>query len=145
MTDNRVRHRDYRISIDRAGLALAAGGVACGAIAAALLVLGGRRGLDSLASAFVLGAIFSTLALAAIGGPVWLLLHVAGRRGPVAAALAGALIGFLLFLFSQIDLLGRGAAPLDAWLREIGSSFVLAALAAAIALGMWRIAYRRIG
>jgi hypothetical protein len=145
VTDDGARHRDYRISIDRAGLALATGGATCGAIAAVLLALGGRHDLGTLASGLILGTIFSSLALAAVGGPVWLLLHAGGYRGPVTAALSGALIGFLLFLFGQIDLLGRGAAPPDAWLREIGSSLILAALAAAIALGMWRIAYRRVG
>ena len=143
---NGERHRRYRTGIDRAGLALAAGAAAYGAIAAVLLALGGRDGLGALVSAFVLGTIFSSLALAAVGGPVWLFFHAANWRGPVAAAAAGALIGFLLSMIGQVDLLpGAGTPPLYPLLCEIGSSLVVAAVTAAIALGMWRIAYRAVG
>lgn len=143
---NGEQHRHYEISIDRAGLALAVGGAAYGAIAAVLLALGGRNGLEALASAFVLGTIFSSLALTAVGGPVWLFLHAANRRGPVAAAAAGALIGFLLSMIGQVNSLpGAGTLSLYPLLCAIGSSLVVAAVTAAIALGMWRIAYRAVG
>ena len=139
-----ARHRHYQLSIDRIGLALAAGGAACGVIAAILLALGGRHGVAALANAFLLGTLFSTLALGAVGGPVWTVLHAAGWRGPIHAAAAGALLGFLLFLFGQVDLLPPADGPLVVgWLREIGSSLVLAAIAATIAVLMWRIAYQR--
>lgn len=144
MTEDEAPQRIYRIRIDRIAAALVAGGGACGAIATILSACGGTHGLGALALAFVLGTVFSILALVAIGGPVWLVLHILGGRGPAHAALAGALIGFLLFLFGQADLLpAAGDAPLYGWFRAIGSSLVLAAIAASVALMMWRIAYRR--
>ena len=144
MTEDEARRRTYRIRIDRIAAALAAGGGACGIIATILAACGGTHGIGALALAFVLGTVFSILALVAIGGPAWLVLHALGWRGPAHAALPGALIGFLLFLFGQADLLpAADDAPLYGWLRAVGSSLVLAAIAASVALTMWRIAYRR--
>lgn len=144
MIEQDAPHRNYHIRMERIGPALAAGGAICGIVAAALLALGGGHDVGSLARAFVLGALFSTLALAAVGGPVWIVCHAIGWRGPVHAALAGALLGFLLFLFGQVEPVAASTAgSLYAWLRELGSSLILAAIAAAVTLLMWRIAYQR--
>ena len=127
---------EYRTSIDRVGLALGSGAMLAGLVAAVLVALGGDRSARALLLALALGALFAALAIAAIAGPVWLTLHLAGRRGPAAASGAGAAIGFLLMLGAQ---LGGGAEP---WAQMIGAALLAAALAGVIALAMWRIAYR---
>lgn len=145
-----ARGREYRTSIDRAGLALAVGAGAYGIAAVLLAALEGHGSIRAIAVALLLGAAFSSLPIAAIGGPVWLAMHLAGWRGPAHAAAAGAGIGFALFLLAQAGGLaspvglGPDLAPaLFGWLRAIGAGMILGALSAAIALLMWRVAYRR--
>jgi hypothetical protein len=137
------RRHDWRISIDRVGLALVAGGAACGLVVAALVAGGANGSAAHVATALVLGTAFGVLAIGAIGGPVWLALHIAGRRGPVAAAATGAALGLILSLSAQSPS-GTIVPPgMAGWLKIIGSSLIFAALGAAIASAMWRIAYRR--
>jgi hypothetical protein len=144
MIDGDVCKRPYRLSVDRLGLAIALGGLSCGMLAALLVALGGQDGVRALIGALLIGTVFSALAIAAVGGPIWLAMHAVGWRGPGHAAAAGAVIGFVLFLFGQSDVLVRALdARLTGWLRSLGSSLVLAAIAAAVALAMWRVAYRR--
>ncbi|MGN6622473.1 MAG: hypothetical protein ACTHKR_15610 [Sphingomonas sp.] len=131
------RGGEYHTSINRVGLALGSGAMLAGLAAAVLVALGGDRSARAMLLALGLGAMFSALAIAAIAGPVWLTLHLAGRRGPAAATGAGAAIGFLLMLGAQLG--GGSAAP---WGQMIGAAFLAAALAGVIALAMWRIAYR---
>ena len=90
--------------------------------------------------ALLIGGIFAALAITVIAGPVWLLLHLSGRRGPAAAALSGAGIGFLLMLAAG---LGKGGD--EPWAQALGAALLAAALAGGIALVMWRVAYRRPG
>src|SRR3569623_1003730 len=96
----------YETSIDRVGLAIGAGGLMGGAITAVLMVFSGPVGVGALAAGLLIGSLMT--ALAAIP---WAVLHAAGRRGPFAAAILGAVIGFVLFLGGQTYGYGIFAAP----------------------------------
>ncbi len=141
----------YETSIDRMGLAIGAGGLIGGLIAAALMILAGPASVLALAAALVVGSILTALAITALAVVPWALLHLAGRRGPVSAAALGAVIGFLLFLGGQTYGYGLFAMPaMDAstlayrWISAALTSVVMAAIAAGMAVAMWRIAYRRV-
>jgi hypothetical protein len=129
---------DYRTSIDRVGLALACGAALAGLAASLLVALGGAGTGRAALMALMIGGIFAGLAIAAIAGPVWLVLHLSGRRGPAAAAACGAGVGFLLMIAADF---GRGSD--ESWAHTLGGAMLAAALAGGIALAMWRIAYRR--
>ncbi|MES1974126.1 MAG: hypothetical protein V4472_16825 [Pseudomonadota bacterium] len=147
----RVASRGYDTSIDRAGLALAAGGLLGGAFAAVLVVLGGPPSPLGIVIGFIVGTVITAMAAIAVAGPLWLVAHAIGRRGPVTAALIGAIAGFALFLGGQTYGFGLFTMPAtDArtlmfrWISAIATSLILAALSAVIGLVMWRVAYRRI-
>lgn len=129
---------DYRTSIDRIGLALACGAGLAGLAASILVILGGEESTRAALFALLIGGIFAALTITVIAGPVWLLLHLSGQRGPAAATLSGAAIGFLLMLAA-----GLGGGDDEPWPRALGGALLAAALAGAIALVMWRVAYRR--
>lgn len=141
--------RRYEMSIDRAGLALGAGSALAGCIVLGLLLLGGKRDPMTLASGWAIGSVFAGIAITAVGGPLWLVMHVAGLRRPGHAALVGAVTAMAIFVGAQTYGFGLFEMPpmdnsawLYRWLSAIASSAVLAAIAAVIALVMWRIAYR---
>ena len=132
------------MSIDRAGHALAAGGAAVAVVATGALFIGGLRGASALATTAFVAAFIGTIAIVAVGGPIWLALHALGHRGPRAAATAGAAAALLLAVFGMA-LLPSGDGPLIArLLAGLGWILGLAGAGAAIALLMWRIAYRRV-
>lgn len=142
----------YEASLDRAGLALTAGGAVGGLFAAGLVTVG--SGLDPfpMLIGFLVGAVITVMAVVAIGGPVWLLCHALDRRGPWSAVSVGALAGFALFLGGQTYGFGIFGMPpgdpptvLYRWTSAIATSLVLALLSALIGWTMWRVAYRRIG
>lgn len=142
--------RRYDTTLDRAGLALGTGSALAGVIVLILLLLGGQREPLNLLGGWLLGGIFSGLAITAVGGPVWLVMHVAGWRRAWHAALVGALIAMVIFVGAQTYGFGMfdmpemdGRTLLFRWLSAAASSVLLAALAAGIAAIMWRIAYRR--
>jgi hypothetical protein len=142
--------RRYDSSIDRAGLALGAGSLLAGTLALGLLLLGGKSDPLLLASGWAIASLFAGLAITAVGGPVWLVMHVAGLRGPHHAALVGAITAMAVFIGAQTYGFGLFEMPpmdnsawIYRWLSAIATSAVLALLAALIALAMWRIAYRR--
>lgn len=142
--------RRYDTTLDRAGLALGTGSALAGVIVLILLLLGGQREPLNLLGGWLLGVIFSGLAITAVGGPVWLVMHVAGWRRAWHAALVGALIAMVIFVGAQTYGFGMfdmpemdGRTLLFRWLSAAASSVLLAALAAGIAAIMWRIAYRR--
>ena len=146
----RVALRGYETSLDRAGLALAAGGLLGGAFAAVLVAIGGPPSALGLVVGFLVGAVIVAMAAVAIGGPLWLVCHVFGRRGPISAAVVGAVAGFALFLGGQTYGFGLFDMPVtDArtllfrWISAVATSLILAALSAGIGLAMWRVAYRR--
>jgi hypothetical protein len=142
--------RRYDTTLDRAGLALGAGSALAGVIVLLLLLLGGQREPLNLLGGWLLGGLFSGLAITAVGGPVWLVMHVAGWRRAWHAALVGALIAMVIFVGAQTYGFGMfdmpemdGRTLLFRWLSAAASSLLLAGLAAGIAAVMWRIAYRR--
>lgn len=142
--------RRYDTTLDRAGLALGTGSALAGVIVLILLLLGGQREPLNLLGGWLLGGIFSGLAITAVGGPVWLVMHVAGWRRAWHAALVGALIAMVIFVGAQTYGFGMfdmpemdGRTLLFRWLSAAASSVLLATLAAGIAAIMWRIAYRR--
>jgi len=147
----RVALRGYDTSLDRAGLALAAGGALGGLCASVLVALGGAPSPLGIVVGFAIGMVITAMTAVAIAAPLWLLAHAFGRRGPGTAAAIGALTGFALFLGGQTYGFGLFAMPaLDAralmfrWISAIATSLILAALSALIGLAMWRVAYRRI-
>jgi hypothetical protein len=142
--------RRYEISIDRAGLALGVGSVLAGGIVLGLLLLGGQRDPLALASGWMIGSVFAGIALTAVGGPLWLVMHVAGLRRPRHAALVGAVTAMAIFVGAQTYGFGMFEMPpmdnsawLYRWLSALASSAVLAVIAAIIGVVMWRVAYRR--
>ena len=142
--------RRYDTSIDRAGLALGVGSALAGLIVLALLLLGGQRQPLNLFGGWLLGGLFSGIAITAVGGPIWLVMHVAGLRRSWHAALVGAATAMVIFVGAQTYGFGMlympeidGRTWLFRWLSAVASSVLLAGLAAGIAAVMWRIAYRR--
>lgn len=140
----------YDTSFDRAGLALGAGSLMLGLVTMLLLLPDGRYGAQSLALGFVFGTLLGALTLIAIAGPLWLVLHVAGLRGPVTAAMAGALLTVIVFVGAQTHGFGlfdqsapANEAALFRWVSALLTAGLLGVLAAGIALAMWRIAYHR--
>ena len=145
----RVQRR-YDTTIDRAGLALGAGSALAGLVVLGLLLLGGQRDPLDLLRGWLIGSLFSAIAITAVGGPIWLVLHVAGLRRAWHAGLVGALIAMMLFTGAQTYGFGLLDMPsidsrtwLFRWLSALATSALLAAFAAAIGAAMWRIAYRR--
>ncbi|MEG3177449.1 hypothetical protein U1872_14495 [Sphingomonas sp. RB3P16] len=141
----------YEATLDRAGLALGAGGAVGGLFAMLLVGIGSEPDPSALLVGFCVGALITAMAAVAIGGPVWLLCHVLGRRGPRSAITIGALAGFALFLGAQSYGFGLvetppGDAPtlLYRAISAVATSLVLAAVAALIGWTMWRTAYRRV-
>lgn len=140
----------YDASLDRVGLALAAGSALAGGIVLVLLLLGGQRDPMALASGWVIGSVFAAIGITAFAGPIWLVMHVAGFRRARHAALIGAVTALAIFVGAQTYGFGLFDMPamdgrtwLFRWLSALASSAVLAAVAALIAALMWRIAYRR--
>ena len=151
MSRNMAQRRRYETTLDRVGLAIAAGGLMGGTIAMLMMAFGGALGLATLAMALLVGSLLTALAITALAAFPWMLLHAAGRRGPVSAALLGAAIGFVVFLGGQTWIFGFMEMPaMDArtllfrWASGIATSLVMAAMSAAIAVVMWRVAYRRV-
>ena len=147
----RAQHR-YDTTIDRAGLALGTGSALAGIIVLVLVLLGGQREPLSLMAGWLIGSVFSGIAITAVGGPIWLVLHVAGLRRASHAALVGATTAMLIFVGAQTYGFGMFDMPaidgrtwLFRWLSALATSALLAGIAAAIAALMWRIAYRRRG
>lgn len=132
------------------GKAIAIGSVLGGLLILGLLLAGGQRAPLGLLAGGVLGTLFVAIALAAVGGPIWLVLHAAGLRRGFHAALVTGLLGLGLHAGAQSH--GAGLftiAPLDtrSWLLGLalraGHSLAVALIASGIGLVMWRIAYRR--
>ncbi len=141
----------YETSLDRAGLSLAAGG-AMGGLLTAVLVAAGRPGSwFALPVGFVIGAVITAMAVVAIGGPLWIVAHATGKRGPRSAIILGAFAGFALFLCGQTYGFGLFVEPpmdnrtiIFHWISGAATSVILSLVCAAIAWTMWRVAYRRV-
>ncbi|MBX9795920.1 hypothetical protein [Sphingomonas sp.] len=136
------------LKLDRVGLALGAGGVASGLGWVLLAALGGNGPL-ALLMVLIVGTLGTMLGTAMLALPLWIALSRAGYRGPVAAALLGAGLGFLIFLFAQTQGFGLAAAPgagagaaAMRWASGAAVALVLAVPGAGIALLMWWVGYR---
>lgn len=135
-------------SLDRCGLALAAGALMGGTVWL-LLAIGGAASALAAATALILGTLFTALGIAAVAAPIWLVLHLKGWRRLGHAALAGAAIGFFVSLCAQTYGFGLFDAPpsdgwslLYRWISAGATSLLLSGVAAAIATVMWVVAYR---
>jgi hypothetical protein len=143
--------RDYDASVDRAGLAIAAGSMLAGGVVLGLLYLGGKHDPLTLVTGWMLGSLFAGIAITAVGGPLWLVMHVAGLRRLRHAAMVGATTALAIFVGAQTYGFGLlEMPPMDArallfrWISAVAASAVLALVAALIGAVMWRIAYRRV-
>lgn len=142
-----VTPHSYRTTLDRAGLALAAGGGLGGLVALLLGIASGGRDVVQLLTIALLGSL-GTLAYAGLVTPFWLALHRAGCRRAWHAALLGGTLTLLLAVALQtgwlglVDLPGGDRVQLFRWLSALATGTLLALVAAGIALAMWRIAYR---
>ena len=141
--------RRYEASVDRLGLALGTGGALAGIVVLLLTLLGGQRDPAALAAAWLIGSLLSALGIAAIAGPLWLVLHIAGLRRMRYAVASGAVMTMALFVGAQTYGFGMFDMPaMDSrtftfrWLSALSTSAILAGIAAVIAAIMWRIAYR---
>jgi hypothetical protein len=139
----------YHTTLDRAGLALGAGGLLSGIVALGLVLAGGERAPVALLAAWLVGSLVAIFAIAAVGGPCWLALHLAGYRRAWHAALLGALLAMIVFVAGQTYGFGLFDAPVSdggtlmfRWLSAVATSVLIALVAAGIAVAMWRIAYR---
>jgi len=138
----------YRTTLDRAGLALATGGLLYGVLAM-LVGMRSGAGAGALIEILLVGTLLAMCAITASFGPLWLALHASGRRGPGHAAALGGAVALALWGAAAQDVLASYAYPgageaATAWLRAIGAALIFAAIAAAVALVMWRVAYRRV-
>lgn len=142
----------YEASLDRAGLALGAGGGVGGLFAAGLVTIGSGFDPFPMLIGFLVGAVITAMAVVAIGWPIWIVCHALDRRGPWSAVGVGALAGFALFLGGQTYGFGIFAMPpgdtpslMYRWMSAIATSLVLALVSGLIGWTMWRVAYRRVG
>ena len=133
----------YVTSLDRAGLALGAGGLLSGLVTMLLVAIGGRHDVLSLGLAWAIGAVLAMLGIVAVAGPVWLILHCANRRGPGTAASTGGALALLLLTAAQIGTSG-GAVAGYRWGSALATAALFAVVAAGIGWAMQRIAYRRL-
>ncbi|MFX7548825.1 hypothetical protein ABTJ50_21025, partial [Acinetobacter baumannii] len=69
--------------------------------AVALVSAGGLPDPVTIVATLLVGWLLSAMAITAVAAPVWLVLHLAGRRGARHAALTGGVIGFVVFLAAQ--------------------------------------------
>ena len=131
----------YVTAPDRIGLAVLAGGVLAAFVALPFVAAGGQRSAAVLGLAWGLGAVVAMLGIVAVFGPVWLVLHRRDRRGPgVAAMTAGLLVLGLLTAGQVVGTSGGGYR----WASAIGTSLLVAVVAAGIGAAMQRVAYRRL-
>ncbi|WP_239019739.1 hypothetical protein [Sphingomonas suaedae] len=153
MTDHAMRASapHYDTTLDRAGLALALGGALGGVVVLLLVVAAGQREPLSLFASWVLGTVFTTLGITAVGAPLWLILHLAGYRRAWHAAALGALVALVVFVAGQTYGFGLIDAPISdtrtwlfRWASALATSGLLAGVSAGIAYAMWRVAYRRV-
>lgn len=126
------------------------GAVLGGATTLVLVAAGGQFSPANLIVAFLLGTLLSAIAIVAVAGPVWLILHLSGKRGPSSAVLTGAFLAFLLLLAGQTWGFGLAAMPpidgrtlLYRWASAAAVSLLAAGIGATIGWAMWRVAYRK--
>lgn len=141
--------RTYEATLDRVGLALGLGSLIGGAVALGLGALGDDHSAVHLVVMFLLGTLFTGIALTAVAGPIWLVMHVAGLRQARHAAMVGAFTALAIFVGAQTYQFGLIDMPaidghtwMYRWISAIATSLLLAVLAGGMGLLMWRVAYR---
>jgi hypothetical protein len=166
VTQNRI---EYRLAPARIGISTLAGALAGAAIVSlhwlttAAEVFGlafvAGEGLHGLLVVFM-GAILAWLAaLILIGGPTWWLLHRHRLRGWRAAMTAGVAATFAAGMILAVPLPHKGGSFSRAdrggllvendqltaygWQRAAEGALLLSFVGGAVALVVWRIAYRR--
>ena len=146
-----IMAKHYETSLDRAGLSLAAGGTMGGLLTVALVAASQPESWLSFPVGVVIGGIITAMAVVAIGGPLWIVAHAIGKRGPRSAVMLGACAGFALFLCGQTYGFGLFTKPpmdnrtiIYHWISGAATSVILSLVCAVIALTMWRVAYRRV-
>lgn len=138
-----AERRDYETTLDRVGLALALGGVLGGLGVALLALAGGTSDGFALLIVFAIGTLFWLVVITAFCAPLWLALHRAGyRRAWHAAALGAVLLPALLTIGQLMEMPAGGDTMPYRWLRALATSALIALPAMAVALVMWRVAYR---
>ncbi|HEY1880049.1 MAG TPA: hypothetical protein VGG68_08965 [Caulobacteraceae bacterium] len=161
---------EYRLAPARVGLAILAGALT-GAIVVTLHWLtmvvrvlgfaylsgGGVQGTVVV----VLGAFLAWLAgLILIGGPAWWLLHRHQFRGWRSAGLVGMVATFVAGMILAVPLPHKGGGYSEAdrggvliekdrltaygWEKATEAAFLLSFVGGAVALVVWRVAYRRL-
>lgn len=135
--------RSYRTTLDRAGLALATGGALGGIMVMLLALAGGTFDAPSLLSVFAVGAFFWLTIITIFGAPLWLALHRAGYRSARhAAALGAVLLPALLTIGQLMEAPAGSGGILYRLVSALATSTLVALPAVAVALAMWRVAYR---
>lgn len=139
----------YETTLDRTGFALATGALLGGLTVLVLVLLGGARDPLTLIGWFLIGSAFSAIAITAVAGPLWLVMHVAGLRRARHAAMIGAAAALAILVGAQTWGFGLLEMPpidnntlLYRWISAVLTSAVVAVVAALIGLAMWRVAYR---
>ncbi|MGL4314951.1 MAG: hypothetical protein ACRCSO_13280 [Sphingomonas sp.] len=150
MVEGLILYR-YQTSVDRAGASIVVGGFCCALLAVGLMTMAGLPDPVAMVIALLVAWLLSAMAITAVAGPLWLVLHLTGRRGPLHAALTGGATGFVVFLAAQTHALGLAvdapvtdaATTLFRWASAAATSLILALAAALIGVVMWRVAYYR--
>ncbi|WP_084583830.1 hypothetical protein [Sphingomonas azotifigens] len=148
MHDATGAERHFETNGARLGKALATGSGLGGLLILMLLIAAGQRAPLALLAGWAVGTLLAGMALAAVGGPIWLVVHAIGLRRGRYAALVTGLLGLGLFAGAQSGVGMFSLAPIDTRSWLLGLAFKLAQavavtlLAAGIGLAMWRIAYR---
>ena len=127
----------YVTALDRVGLALLAGGALSG-LASIPLASG------DVAAVMGVWAVATVVALATItllAAPLWMLLHRRGIRSPGAAATLGAMLAAAIAIVLQLWGTNGGTYR---WVSAVATAVPVALFAAAVALVMQAIAYRRL-
>jgi hypothetical protein len=145
--------RDYDTTIDRAAIALVVGALVGSLLVGATMIVLGLAGVGSgqLIDPVRLGLIapiyaffYFAAGLAAVGVPIWIVLHRRGYRGRLAATVTGFFAAGLTWLLLQTwNNIVRGTIP------EVGelwpvliSALPVAIIGAVVGFVVWRIAYR---
>ena len=141
-----IRRRLEHASLDRIGLACLAGGLATGTLAPALHALGGGHDVAALLLVWGLVSVVATPVVALLGGLLWVMVRRIGLTGPTAAIVAGVVASLMLgvLLNADADMLGAASARYR-WISALATGIAAAPPGIAVALLMWRVAYRRLG
>lgn len=149
--DDRLFRHAYQTSVDRVGWSIVIGGLLCGVLAAALLAAGGATDPVPIIMTALIGSLLAALAITAVAVPIWLVMHLTGRRRARHAMLVGTVTGFVIFAAAQTHGFGLGDGPpsdmataLVRWASAAATSLILAMIAGLIGVVMWRVAYRRV-